>query len=965
MKKIALLFLLLNVSFLFAQKEVSGVVKDNTGAGLPGVNILEKGTNNGVSTNIDGAYKIKVQDGATLIFSYIGFNKVEKAANAATINVVLSEEGGQALDEIVIVGSRTAPRSNTTSALPIDVVSSKDLASTGQATFDKALQYKIPSFNTVQTPVNDATSLLDPYEIRNMGPSRTLILINGKRKNMSSLVYTQTSPGRGETGADISAIPTDAIERVEILRDGASAQYGSDAIAGVMNIILKKSTNGGSVTVRTGITGQGDGEMYGISMNNGTKVGEKGFLNYTVDFSKTALANRPGTLNATDEFNYWRSGSNTPAQDASLQTQITNFLKLKPDGGNINGSPETAAAKFEVNGGTQLSENTELYYNAAYIFKKVNSYANYRTPYWRTETDYPYLSSLFGNGTAGSYQGYAPTFIGDLNDYNATLGFKSNKNGWTTDASVTIGGNSQIYTVSNSHNRSKYSDLNPEQLSAVGGIGSHSATDLVYADDSKTRYTGQNTFKPGGTSFNHIVGNLDITKEISDNVSIGFGSEIRTENFEILEGDFQSYAGVGADSFQGNTPANSGKFNRYNLGFYADISANIVKGWLVNGTARHENYSDFGSANVWKISTSVKALEDDKLTFRGSVSTGFRAPSLHQIYTEKSQSTFQGGAIAITGIVNNVSTTARDYGVPKLTPEKSTNISVGFGAKPIKNLNVTVDYYRIGVKDRIVLGNLVAFEAGRVSSDPASADYNEYEGKNSKAFFVNGINSITSGIDYVVEYRNINLGTGKLGFNLSGNYTIENKIDGAVKNPTSVQNLGTTAAPIYAGQTALTSGQNPVLAGQTVFNATQDALMFTSRPKFKTILGANYEIGKWGLSLNNTTFGSTKFKQADFSNAGLYSQFKTAQVTDLGVTFSATKAVTISFNMNNIFNVLPKFTIKSDGSASADAIVNNPTLLKKEWNNITFDGRYPVTSYDGSQFSQLGRLFSLSMNYRF
>ncbi len=204
MKKIALLFLLLNVSFLFAQKEVSGVVKDNTGAGLPGVNILEKGTNNGVSTNIDGAYKIKVQDGATLIFSYIGFNKVEKAANAATINVVLSEEGGQALDEIVIVGSRTAPRSNTTSALPIDVVSSKDLASTGQATFDKALQYKIPSFNTVQTPVNDATSLLDPYEIRNMGPSRTLILINGKRKNMSSLVYTQTSPGRGAKWVQIS-----------------------------------------------------------------------------------------------------------------------------------------------------------------------------------------------------------------------------------------------------------------------------------------------------------------------------------------------------------------------------------------------------------------------------------------------------------------------------------------------------------------------------------------------------------------------------------------------------------------------------------------------------------------------------------------------------------------------------------------------------------------------------------------
>nr|WP_309597401.1 TonB-dependent receptor plug domain-containing protein [Flavobacterium davisii] len=212
------------------------------------------------------------------------------------LNIVLQEEN-KSLDEVVVVGTRTAPRSNTTTPLPVDLLSSKELASTGQATFDKALQYRIPSFNTVQTPVNDATSLLDPYEIRNMGPSRTLILINGKRKNMSALLYTQTSHGRGETGADISAIPQDAIERVEILRDGASAQYGSDAIAGVMNIILKSNPNSGSGTIRTGITGKGDGKMIGVSLNNGTTAfNEKGFVNYTLDFSKVTLANRPALL---------------------------------------------------------------------------------------------------------------------------------------------------------------------------------------------------------------------------------------------------------------------------------------------------------------------------------------------------------------------------------------------------------------------------------------------------------------------------------------------------------------------------------------------------------------------------------------------------------------------------------------------------------------------------------------------
>src|SRR3970282_1191141 len=396
MKKITLLFLLLNVSFLFAQKEISGVVKDNTGAALPGINIVEKGTSNGVSTDFDGAYKIRVSERSTFVFSYVGFSKLEKAATSSRIDVVLSEEGGQALDEIVVTGTRTAPRSNTTSALPIDVISAKDLASTGQASFDKALQYKIPSFNTVQTPVNDATSLLDPYEIRNMGPSRTLILVNGKRKNLSALLYVQTSPGQGETGADLSAIPIDAIESVEILRDGASAQYGSDAIAGVINIILKKRTGNGTVKLKTGITAEGDGEMFGVSLNNGSTVGEKGFVNYTLDFSKVNLANRSGKVDAEGEFNdFIAISSNNPASyvndDNTLNgTSITGlnqaqinalfedykgspdynakfatitqgntagrhavdaFLAEKPDAGNINGSPETAAAKFLLNCG--------------------------------------------------------------------------------------------------------------------------------------------------------------------------------------------------------------------------------------------------------------------------------------------------------------------------------------------------------------------------------------------------------------------------------------------------------------------------------------------------------------------------------------------------------------------------------------------------------------------------------------
>ena len=884
---------------------VSGTVTSK-GTPLSGVSVLAKPSNRGTTTDANGKYSLTIKDGdKTISFSSVGYisqtlNIKTEGGEQKTVDAELLIDD-QNLESLVIsVGTRSLPRSSANSPLPVDNFDAKSLKSTGQTTFDKALQYRVPSFNTVQTPVNDATSLLDPYEIRNMGPSRTLILINGKRKNMSSLVYTQTSPGRGETGADISAIPTDAIERVEILRDGASAQYGSDAIAGVMNIILKKNTNGGAVTVRTGITGKGDGKMYGISLNNGSTVGEKGFINYTIDLSKVGLANRPGTLSAADEAAYW---------GVPLATTQA-FLNLKKDGGNINGAPETSAAKFEVNGGNDLSSTTKIYYNAAYVFKKVNSYANYRAPYWRKVSDMPYLASLYGTGTPASYIGYVPTFIGDLNDYNATLGFKSKNNGWLTDVSLTTGGNSQDYTVTNSQNRSKDASGN-----------------FIYAPNPNV-YIGQNTFKPGGTKFRHLVGNLDISKVVASNLSIGFGSEVRTENFEVIAGDKQSYDGLGADSYQGNTPENSGKFNRYNLGAYFDMSYDVTKDFLLNGTVRGESYSDFGNATVWKVSSRYKAL-DDKLTFRGSASIGFRAPSLHQIYTEKSQSTFSGGSIQITGIINNVSTAARTNGVPKLKAEKSTNLTFGVGVKPGRDFSVTFDYYNIKVKDRIVLGNLVDFGTG------------------GQAFFVNAINSITSGLDFVAEYRNIKLGKGKVVLNLSGNYTIDNKVDGAVNNPASVKALTGT------------------LAGQTVFNATQDALMFTSRPKFKYIFGVNYEAGKLGLSLNNTVFGPTKFKQADFSNPGLYTEFKTAAVTDLGINFEATDKLSIAFNINNIFNVIPKYKIKSDGSASANAIVNNPALLRNEDLNLTFDGRYNITTYDGSQFSQLGTMFNLSFNYKF
>jgi iron complex outermembrane receptor protein len=866
---------------------IKGKVTDKSGSSLPYMNVVVKGTTTGTTTNDSGAFSLTVKKlPVTIVVSSMGYKSKEvQVTNNSFLNITV-EEGGQSLDEIILVGSRTAPRSSTDSPLPIDVVGVKELLSTGQTTFDKALAFKIPSFNTVQTPVNDATSLLDPYEIRNMGPSRTLVLINGKRKNVSALLYTQDSPGRGETGTDISAIPIDAIKSIQVLRDGASAQYGSDAIAGVINIILKDDVNSGSATLRTGITSEGDGEMFGISINNGSSIGDgKGFVNYTVDFSKVGLANRPGTVSALGEANEFG------ADIADVQE----FLSRRPDAGNINGAPETVATKFLINGGYDLSEESTLYFNAAYVFKKVNSYANYRTPYWKVATgDMAYLQDLFPSNEAGGFDGYVPTFEGILNDFNATLGIKRTVNEWNVDSSITFGGNEQTYKVNNTQNASEgYQALSPT------------------------------SFDPGGTSFNHIVGNLDVSRLLSDKVSIGMGAEFRNENFEVIAGKLSSYEGGGGDSFAGNDPVNSGIFNRYNLGGYFSLDYDVSDAFLLSGTVRGENYSDFGNTFVYKFSSRYNL--SDKFTMRGSISSGFRAPSLHQIYTEKSQYSFAAdGGIEVVGLVNNVSPRARELGIPKLTPEKSTNITVGFGGKITNNINFTVDYYKIDVEDRVIYTNQIA----------------------GNQFFLNGFDTTTSGIDFVSGISNIEIGSGKLDLNLSGNYTIDNK---ATEDIPTINVEGTE---------------------YDVLDRSNLALMFTSRPKTKWILGASYDINNWGLSLNNTYFGKTTFRQK-FMSDNLRTEFTPKVVTDLAINFKASEKLTIAFNVNNLLNVLPEWAFKAENAAGQAIIDSNVitdtglTQLENESNAITFDQRYSQMTYDGSHFSQLGTMFNLSLNYQF
>ncbi|MBR7801762.1 TonB-dependent receptor [Undibacterium sp. FT137W] len=827
----------------------------------------------------------------------------------------------QEVQQVVVTstGTRGSNRTVIDTPVPVDVLAASELTKTAQASLDKALAFRVPSFNTVQTPVNDATSLLDPYEIRNMGPSRSLILINGKRKNASSLVYTQTSPGRGESGADISAIPQDAIKRIEVLRDGASAQYGSDAISGVVNIILKDNPEGTSITGRTGVTHEGDGKMQSVSINHGLALGDQGFVNLTFEASKNGLASRSGIVSARGEAATFGDG---PATFEADLAKVNAFLAKKPDAGNINGSPDTRATKFLVNSRYNISADTNIYANAAYIDKKIDSYANYRTPYWRP-TDYGLLHAA---GTP--YLGYVPGFLGALKDYNATIGTKFDIDGWASDISLTIGGNEQKYTVTNSVNRG----MEDAYLAAVA------------ANKTPLPPHGQTRFDAGGSKFTHTVWNADFSKELSKGVNAYFGTEIRSEKYTLIAGEEASYLYSGADSYAGNTPENSFSSTRSNYGVYGGSMFDVTDALVLDATARYEKYSDFGNAVIGKLSAKYKI--DDQLTLRSSLSSGFRAPSLHQIYTQKAQYSFSGGTIQVSGLASNVSKEAAALGVPKLKAEKSTSFTLGLGYKPSKDTSMTLDYYNISLKDRIILGKEIK------PSGDATAELDKIlKAANivSLSFFANALDSQTSGIDYVFNHRNMQLGDGKLHFNWSGNYSLQNERDGAVNNPAAIAK-----------------------AGQSVLDITQEALMFTSRPKFKSIIGFDYDIGDFNLSLNNTVFGPTKFRNADLDQ-NLAVVFKTKTVSDFSINYQINKSLTLAFAVNNMFNVTPSWKLEAAGDkAKGQAILDSKTLdytgrtpAQIQSDNITFDQRYSMVTYDGSHFSQLGRMYNLSLNYRF
>ncbi len=864
MRKITLMLCLLSFSLLFSQKEISGKISDNTGAALPGVNILEKGTSNGTSTDLDGNYKIKVKENATLEYSYLGFATVTKSASeGSTLNVALTA-GDQQLQEVQIVGSRNSKRTLVNSAVPIDVISMKDITTqSGKIEINELLQYVAPSFNANKQSGSDGADHVDPASLRGLGPDQTLVLINGKRRHQSSLINLFGTRGRGNTGTDLNAIPASAIKRIEILRDGAAAQYGSDAIAGVINIVLNDNVNeltgavtygaynphaegdflNGTANTHNNVLDQnGFGNSYGkdskldggsvkVAANYGVAIGDKGgFANFTTEYLNKNKTLRPGY----------------------------DFRK---------GFGEAAIQGFNLFGNLAIpvSDHTEFYAFGGSNYRDTDAYAFTRNGGERVvETVYP--------------GGYTPRITSTIIDQSFAAGFrKQTASGWKIDFSNTFGKNLFHYYIKGTINASLL-EKSPTEFDA----GGHSLTqNITNFDFSK--------------NFNSILKGLNLA----------FGSEYRVEKFNIFAGEEGSYATYdtngqvitnpttqsapsipnpdydpadpsssatiprpgGSQGFPGYSPANVVDKSRTNLSLYADTELDVTDSFLVSVAGRFENYSDFGSTTNIKLASRIKLNKN--FNIRSSFSTGFRAPSLAQIYYNLRFTNFNASGATEVLLSPNNSPVTKAFGINKLNEERAKNASLGFTAS-VGNFTATVDGYYIDVKDRIVLTGY--FDASALNLGVSEAQ-----------FFTNGVDTKTRGVDVVLAWKK-SVGGSRFGATLAGNF-----------NQMEIYNV-----------------KNRGLDQETFFGAREKAFLLASAPKNKFALNFTYAIQKLDAGLAFTRF--SKVVLVDYNNED--DVYGAKIVSDLTVGYQLTKQLKWSVGANNFLNVYPD---KQDEQGNTEA----------------------------------------------
>lgn len=886
-----LLFLPLGV----LAQTINGKVTDTSGTTLPYMNVVEKGTKNGATTNVSGEFSITVKKIPTiLVVSSLGFMSQEvKIVSKSYVTIVVKEDK-VSLDEIVVVGSRGKPRTAFDSPVPIDNIKISELAQTGKGVLDQQLMFKVPSYNSTQQPVSDAGAHFSPADLRGLFPSRTLVLVNGKRKNASALVYSYVTPGRGEVGVDMKSVPSAALENVEILRDGAAAQYGSDAVAGVINLVMKKSVEP-FINTSYSVTTEGDGEQYQLETGFGVDIADKGYANFTFSYFDQKRTQRAGTVTSVeDEAGYWGV-----TDDSDFNTSdLTAFLDRNPSAGFQVGTPDMTITNFSYNMGYTLDEETETaVYSFGTLANRSGSAPQFaRVPYWVTGFEQIYPGQDF----------FLAEMSPQIKDNTLAIGIKTVYNDWNFDLSSTTGKNRIDYYITNSFNQS---------------YGASSPSD----------------FYNGAHQFSHIVNNLDVfrTFEGADekSVSVAFGAEHRTERFLTEEGELASYADgtpnisdrTGSESFGGFKPENASDDYRSNIGIYTDISADLSKSFLVGGALRYENYSDFGANVSWKLNSRWKT-ENDKLAVRGSVSSGFRAPSLHQMFYTAITTTLTANGIQQNGILNNSDPALRALGIPRLNPETSSSIGAGISYRITRKLGFTLDVYQIDVDDRIALSGQVT-----PTGDAANPIDQTLKSVNVGAagFFLNAIDTRTKGIDLVFSYDNIHIGSGMLSGSVAANF-----------NRTDVTGFN---FPEFIKDNNLQDA---------IFSREDISRVESWRPRQKIIAAANYKIHKFSAGISFMNYGEVTYRHA--SDASNDATFGGKTLTDLNFAYNLTEKINLSLGVNNLFNIYP--------DTFADAYSDNGGVPNDR--NLDFVGRFKYP-WQTTQFGIDGtRIFTkLAFNF--
>ena len=752
---ILLLFSILFYTPLFAQEIIiSGQVKDNlTGMPVPGASVVIKRTNRGMIADGNGNFSMAANPGDVLVVSSTGYATREVVVSSDNSMSIFLEQSTSGLSQVVVVGSRRPGRVRTETAVPVDVINMNVNAfPTGRMDLTSVMNYLAPSFNYNKQSGSDGADHVDLATLRGLGPDQTLVLINGKRRHQTAFVSVFGTRGRGNSGTDLNAISPSAIDRIEILRDGASAQYGSDAIAGVINIILKRST--GVLNGNIGSSGfydpkyntafkpslglyetgdKLDGKMFTAGLDYGFRLGRKGgFINLSFDYLSSGKTFRQVLDTTSDPVHNPNAMIENPYRRA-----------------NGDGSLDMTESMF--NAEVPLQGKTAFYAFGGYAYKQSDAFAFTRDSAARIDrfpTDANgnviHVPGIIRTSSEGSVY-YDPHIQTHIGDYSLAAGVKGqNAGGWNWDISNTIGYNNFHFFGDKTFNAS------------LGANKTH--------------------FDDGGFTFLQNSTNIDFAKQmphIGQGFNLAMGAEYRYERYTIYAGEPASYSNydpngikaTGSQGFPGYQPSDVVHAKRSGEAVYTDAELDLSKRLLVSGAVRLEHYSDFGYSFNYKFSTRFKVAEHFNL--RGSLSTGFRAPSLQQINFSSTFTTVQGSTIAEVKIAPNYSPVTKAAGIPSLKQERSLNASAGFVFNPIRELTLTVDAYWVRIKNRVVLSG--QFSANDPDLDPFLASEMARLKVGFAQFFANAVNTTNKGIDIVMDY-NRKVGNSRYKLLFAGNF---------------------------------------------------------------------------------------------------------------------------------------------------------------------------------------------------